>query len=488
MKKLFSRERGVTIITVTTMVIVILVIIAVFGFYARNSVKMESFQGMKADIKEIEAKALLYYVDYKALPITNVSDYEDHFSFGDEEFRNPNDSDKYYKVDLSKLGVTNAYNTEYYINDTTLTVYANNPILINSKNYGRFKEQFDKFGTKEETDPIVPEWAVEAPAEMYTYDDDNWITGVDAEFCNNPANREKYSYYFTDAINWKNVIIPAYRANGEPVIGIRSSAFANVNINGGSIKIPATTKIMEASLFNGASNPHDIYCDGIIVDVNSFKGLGFNNVEEITIGPNCQIPDGDVVNGGVFSNAQNLKKVTIEGSSIGKYTFSGKCINVQNIYLLGSPTKIPEGAFKDCGKNANIRIHVNENSTADEIVFPSSVTIFEKDCFNGSGITNLVLPSNATEIGEGAFSNMGNRLQSLALNMELEIIGKNAFYGDFNLRQITYEGRNNRFNPNLKTIGDSAFSGCGFNGTIYLPSQTTIGNNVWPNNVSIQRF
>ena len=114
MKKLLSREKGVTIITVTTMVIVILVIIAVFGFYARNSVKMESFQGMKADIKEIEAKALLYYVDYKALPITNVNDVKDHFSFGDEEFRNPNDSDKYFKVDLNKLGVTKAYDTDLH--------------------------------------------------------------------------------------------------------------------------------------------------------------------------------------------------------------------------------------------------------------------------------------------------------------------------------------------------------------------------------------
>ena len=164
------------------------------------------------------------------------------------------------------------------------------------------------------------------------------------------------------------------------------------------------------------------------------------------------------------------------------------CDSLQEIRIPDGVTEIPEGAFKDCGKNATINIHIDANSNADERIFPSSITVFEKDCFNGSGITNLVLPSNTTEIGDGAFSNMGNRFQSLTVNSELQTIGKNAFYGNFNFRTLVYERRNNRFNPNLKTIGDSAFSQCGLSGTIYVPTQTTIGNNVWPNNVSIQRF
>ena len=488
MKKFLYGDKGITIITVTTMVIVILVILAVFTFYARNSVKMESFEGMKADIKEIEAKALIYNVDTKALPITSVDDKVTGFTFGDEEFRNPNDTDVYYKVDANKLGITKAYNTDYYINEETLTVYAGTPIRLNGKNYGRYKEKWDIF--RKPSANVLPQWSLDAPPEMYTYDSTNWITGINEQFCNDQANRQKYSYYFIDSINWRNIIIPAYRADGSPVVGIRNGAFARVNVNGGSIKIPATIEIMEQNLFNSASNPNDIYCDGIIVDVNSFKGLGFNNVREIVIGPHCQLPDGNESNGGVFSNAQNLVKITIEGSSIGKYTFSGNCRNVEDIYLLGSPNIIPEGAFMNCGLNKDIRIHTDVDSTANEVVFPSSVTTFAKNSFNGSGIRVLTLPPETTEIGEAAFANINNRLDTVILNSMLRTIGDRAFKNDYNLRNISYNGQRGRFNDSLQSIGTEAFNGCNNlnNTTISIPRNATVGNNAFPQNTRITRF
>ena len=57
MKKSLSNERGVTIITVTLMIIVITIILSVVTFYARNSMQMEQFGNMRADIEEIENKA-----------------------------------------------------------------------------------------------------------------------------------------------------------------------------------------------------------------------------------------------------------------------------------------------------------------------------------------------------------------------------------------------------------------------------------------------
>ena len=54
MKKFVKEENGVTIITITLMVIVITIIISVLAFYARNSIQMEQFGNMRADIEEIE--------------------------------------------------------------------------------------------------------------------------------------------------------------------------------------------------------------------------------------------------------------------------------------------------------------------------------------------------------------------------------------------------------------------------------------------------
>ena len=489
MKELLSKEKGITIITVTTMVIVILVIIAVFTFYARNSVKMESFEGMKADIKEIEAKALLYNIETKALPITSVDDTINGFEFGDYEFRNPNDSNTYYKVDVNKLGITKAYNTDYYINDSTLTVYAKDPILLNSKNYGRFKEEFDKFKIPQET--VLPDWALEAPSEMYTFDDMNWITGVNEDFCRQHHGDPQYAKYFNDYKNWINIVIPAYRANGDPIVGIRSSAFINTNINNGSIMIPSTIKIMEKNIFNGASNVNYVYCDAIIVDLEAFNGGGFNNFKELTVGPNCQMPDGNP-SYGVFSKANNLKKITIECSSIGKYAFVGAAQSCTDIYLLGSPTKIPEGAFMNCAYNSDVNIHIDANSTAHEVVFPDTITTFEKNCFYNSGIWKLPLPDNVTEIQEGAFryEGGGNRLREIDFNDNLVTIGNYAFYENRPLTSLYYNGRTATFNTNLQSIGEHAFENCinGFPRSVNISRNTNVAANAFPSNVTINRY
>ena len=69
MKKFVKEENGVTIITITLMVIVITIIISVLAFYARNSIQMEQFGNMRADIEEIENKAQMYYIENGVLPI-----------------------------------------------------------------------------------------------------------------------------------------------------------------------------------------------------------------------------------------------------------------------------------------------------------------------------------------------------------------------------------------------------------------------------------
>lgn len=487
MKKFMSQEKGVTIITVTTMVIVMLIIISTLVFFARNSIQMEAFQGLKADISEIEAKALIYYTDTKAVPLTGLSDCivyapesGEAFPFGNIEFRNPNDSERYYKVDVDKLGITKAYDTDYYINEKTLTVYAQTPILMNGKYYGRYKEDFVKFNDTDTLD--IPDWAREVPAEMYEYDDRNYIIGINTSYINDHLADNAY---YSTSNNLKQLIIPAYN-NGSPVAGIASGAFSDIYLNNGPIKIPFTVKIMESYIFGPNCNPTEIYCDANIVDIHAFANI--TNVPKITIGPNCQIPDGTQATGGVFSHCNNLQTIIIEGSSIGKYTFGKDCVTVRDIYFLGSPSVIPEGAFYNCGSNSGyLNIHTQANSNINEVKFPNSIVKFEPYCFMNSALLSVTFPNSTKEIGRGAFSNMPNRLENVIFNNGLQVIGDSAFSQDIKIKKVqttTATDLVDGFGPNLKSIGAGAFKNTGLT-TVNLYNDTTYASDSFPTTTTI---
>ena len=464
MKKLLSQEKGITIITVTTMIIVMMLIMSVMVYYGRNSVQMESFQGMKADIVELESKALLYYAENKAIPLKSTSQYVDGFQFGSTEFKNPNDSERYYLVDESKLGVTKAYNTDYYINEKTLTVYAANPIKMNGKQYGRFKEDFVSFNDTNNLE--LPSWALNASSEMFSFDSNNYITGI------------KSSYAGTHQLN--SLIIPAYTPDGKTINGIASGAFADYTVNNGPIKIPSTVKIVSSNILGSGSNPTELYCDANVIDLHAFSNI--ENIPKITLGPNCQIPDGNEASGGAFSNCRNLKTIVIEGSSIGKYTFSKNCTNVTDIYFLGNPTTIPEGAFYSCGKNANpLKIHTNINSTQNECVFPDSIITFENYCFMDSGIATINLPSNTREVGRNAFANMNGKLTTVKLNSNLKTIGESAFNYNANLSQVNTGAQTNTIGTSVTSLGINSFKQTRLT-TIRVPRglQTADGSNPFP--------
>ena len=178
MKKFVVKENGITIITVTLMVIVITIIISVLAFYGRNSIQMEQFSNMRADIEEIENKAQMYYMEKGVLPIDQKTMKTRSEMKGDSDLFNPNDGDTYYLVNTDSIGVNKVYDTQYYINEVTHTVYAENTITVKNKNYPRPKETFDKL----DVDSNSPEWekeCFEAPAGMFICDEEGYINGID---------------------------------------------------------------------------------------------------------------------------------------------------------------------------------------------------------------------------------------------------------------------------------------------------------------------
>lgn len=446
MRKFVVKENGITIITVTLMVIVITIIISVLAFYGRNSIQMEQFGNMRADIEEIENKAQMYYVEKGALPIDKNNSKTRGQMKGDDDLFNPNDGDKYYLVNTDFIGVTKVYDTQYYINEVTHTVYAENTITVKNKDYPRPKETFDKLHVESKT-PSWEDECFDAPAGMFICDDDGYIVGVNKEFCNQHRNDPAYSKYFTDAINWKNLIIPAYQENGKPIVGIRKNAFTDININGGAIKIPSTVREVEPIILGGGSNPKEIYINAIIIDVDAFRGAGFQQVSKIVIGPSCQMPDGTSCGNGLFSMAVNAREIEIGTTCLGAYAFSN-CINVSSITIDAPVEIIPEGCFMNSS---------NANSTM-KIDLPSSLRRIEKRAFANGAIAELIMPENLEYIGEEAFAsvNWGQpKLNKIDFNGNTKIteIKPRTFYGCSSLRSVT-------LGAEVKVVGESAFENC----------------------------
>lgn len=420
MKKSLSNERGVTIITVTLMIIVITIILSVVTFYARNSIQMEQFGNMRADIEEIENKAQIYYLENNGvLPICGEDDSQrlKHRvdMLGDTEFFNPNDSDDYYKVDTSKINVNIAYDTTYYINDATHTVYAIDPIKLSGKIYPRPKETFDEL----EANLNIPDWEEECYSEsevisnFFLYNSEGYITGVNVNYCNSHRNDSYYSNYN----NWNKMVIPAYQPNGDPVSGIAKGAFSSVS-NIKELRIPNTIQRVVAESFSSNTNTNYFYCDAREMDLEAFRG--FKEVDQIHFGPYSTIPDADSSSQGIFANCSHLKYVWIDTTAIGKYAFYGNR-DLQLIVFNNNVEIIPEGAFAGC---------VNGNMT---IVSTDSL---EESWPNISG--NKEFPSKLKKIDTYAFYNSASICGTLDFrkNIYLTEIGAYAFIGCRSIQNV----------------------------------------------------
>ena len=94
--------------------------------YINNGIKISELNNMYKDIKNLEDKIALYYLDNGSIPIKD----ESIIYFSDNSI-NPNDNEIYYEIDISKLenldisygkGVFGAKD-KYIINEESHTIY-----------------------------------------------------------------------------------------------------------------------------------------------------------------------------------------------------------------------------------------------------------------------------------------------------------------------------------------------------------------------------
>ena len=211
---------------------------------------------------------------------------------------------------------------------------------------------------------------------------------------------------------------------------------------------------------NPLSYAHHLYIDGSevtdlvipnsVTSISSYAFDGCSGLTSITI-PNSVTSIGTQA----FYACSGLISVTIPNSvtSISSYLFSG-CSGLTSIDIPNSVTSIGESAFLGC-------------SSLTAITIPTSMTSIGYRAFYGcSGLTSVTIPSSVTSIGSEAFHSCTG-LTSVSIPNSVTSIGNYAFLRCSSLTSVTI--------PNSVTsIGSQAFMDCSSLETIVVNSGNTV--------------
>lgn len=180
-----------------------------------------------------------------------------------------------------------------------------------------------------------------------------------------------------------------------------------------------------------------------------------------------------------FYGCEALKTISLNAdASMGTNVFGGS--GLTQVIWPSNSTAISDGAFQNC-------------SYIETITIPDKVTKLGNSAFSWcSSATAIEGLDNVTEIGTGVFSSC-NSLTDIAWPKDVATISNSAFADCTGLQNITIP-------EHITTIGTSAFAGCGKGNdvssgmdtagiTVTIPdSVTTIGNNAFSKCYRIKKF
>ncbi len=131
---------------------------------------------------------------------------------------------------------------------------------------------------------------------------------------------------------------------------------------------------------------------------------------------------------------------------------------LSNVILPSSITTIGEFAFSD--------------NSLTEIIIPDNVTTVGGNAFAENNLTSITIPNSVTSIGEYAFAE--NNIASVTFSNALTSIGDGAFYQNA-ITSVTIPST-------ITTIGDKVFSGNALTSLTIPNNITSIGPNAFSNN------
>ena len=272
----------------------------------------------------------------------------------------------------------------------------------------------------------------------------NGVTRIGSKaFCN--------TAYYNDISNWENYVL----YNGNYLIE------ANTKISG-NYSIKSNTKTIADSAFKNCRNLTSITIPDSVTGIGSFA---FSNCENIT---DIKIPDGvEKIEEYTFYNCAGLTSISIPKNitRIGDSAFSN-CINLEDITIPDSVASIGYSAFDQCLKIQTVNIS-NIKAWCDINFFgeTSNPLYYAKKFYvSNKEITDLVIPTEVTHIGNYAFNNF-SAIKSVVVSKNVTEIGYSAFYNCTGITNIF-------FPDTLKSIESYAFADCNIKEVWYCGSET----------------
>ncbi len=237
--------------------------------------------------------------------------------------------------------------------------------------------------------------------------------------------------------------------------------------------------------FSGCTSLASVTIGNSVTSIGYAAFSGCSSLASVTIG-NSVTSIGEYA----FSYCSSLDSVAIGDSvtSIGDEAFSG-CSSLTSIIIPDSVTSIGDYAFYIC--HALKEVHIQSIEAWCKIDFVSSdsnpLSYAHNLYWNGSLVTDLVIPNSVTSIGNYAFSGCTS-LASVTIPDSVTSIGEDVFRGCSSLTSLTLPTMEQTLSylfdsvpSSLKevtvlggtTICASAFESCGYIVSITIPDSIT---------------
>ena len=270
------------------------------------------------------------------------------------------------------------------------------------------------------------------------------------------------AYAFYNCSNLVSISLP------EGVDRISHSAFMGCS-NLTSIIIPDNLQYIEGFAFNGCSNLSaiDLPNDVSVIYESAFEGCG--KLTEIVLPGNITFIDKNLFKGcsgltsilipsavtsirsGAFSGCIELKEITLNNSlTTVEWNVFQNCTSLTSIAIPSSVTSLNWSAFAGCSNLT--RIDISDLSKWITIKFEGLATSYYSLYLNDNLLTDLVIPSGITTIGDNTFA-CCNSITSVSLPEGITSIGEFAFGAMLGLKAVTIPST-------VTNIGKEAFYCC----------------------------
>ncbi len=245
-----------------------------------------------------------------------------------------------------------------------------------------------------------------------------------------------------------------------------------------SVKFGAEVTRVNKDAFKGCTSLRKVEVESLEKWCNIYFGTGdanpiANNGAELIAGgqkvSSLTIPESiRDIKSYAFYNYSTLESINIHDNvrSIGAGCFAG-CGELSSIYVGSGIKTIGLEVFNGC-ETPNLTINVNLPAFQKSILDPTH-------WLYGMEATNITYGNAVTAINDFALTNLAS-VEKVVIGSNVEYIGKGAFSGCENLRDVSFEGNA------IKTLDEHAFYNCTALEYIELPaSLETIGDYAFQN-------